>query len=69
MPPATASATLFMATSRCVCGPYSAVVGSIVALTWEIVSQRVGLGVYGSAGLSEGAPDMGVGVHIRFRGR
>jgi len=33
------------------------------------VSQRVGLGVYGSAGLSEGAPDMGLGVHIRFRGR
>lgn len=33
------------------------------------LSQRVALGVYGSAGLSEGAPDMGMGVQITFLGR
>jgi len=33
------------------------------------LSQRLGLGVHGSVGLSEGAPDMGVGVHVRFRSR
>ena len=33
------------------------------------LSQRVGIGLYGSAGLSEGAPDMGVGINLRLKGR